>query len=86
MNGISVEEMPTHTHNYNLFSGTPGTTINDAKQGKFQAAQQNALAENGFFCGLGSESVEYHLYSTGGGKSHMNMQPYKTVYIFLRQK
>lgn len=83
---LTVEEMPMHTHNYKLFIGTPGTTKSDAQQGKFLSAQQNALAENSFYCGPGTGSVEYHLYSSGKGASHMNMQPYQTVYIFHRQK
>ena len=77
--------MPSHTHNYKLFVSKTSTVPVDAKQGKFMAAQLNAAAENGFVCGPGL-SVENHLYSSGKGASHMNMQPYKAVYIFLRLK
>lgn len=82
---MTVEEMPSHTHNYKLFVSNTSTVPVDAKQGKFLAAQKNAAAENGFVCGPGL-SVENHLYSSGKGASHMNMQPYKAVYIFLRLK
>ena len=82
---ITVDEMPTHTHKYKLFSDTQGTTLQDSKGGKFMACNAYALVNTAFLCGPGL-SNENHLYPTGGGKSHMNMQPYKTVYIFLRQK
>lgn len=82
---MTVEEMPTHTHNYKLFVSETSIVQADAKQGKFLAARLSAAAEKGFVCGPGL-SVENHLYSSGKGASHMNMQPYQTVYIFHRQK
>lgn len=83
MNSISVEEMAPHTHNYKLFSSQVGTTQADAWGGKFMAANQSADSGTAFLCSPGS-SNEFHLYQTGGGAAHMNMQPYQTVYIFHR--
>ena len=82
---LTVEEMPAHTHNYKLFSGTPGTTQTDSLQGKFMATVCSENVDNAFLCGPGL-SQEFHLYPTGGEAAHMNMQPYQTVYIFRRQE
>lgn len=80
---MTVEEMPAHTHNYKLFVSETSTVQADAKQGKFLAAQIHAESQKAFVCGPGL-SNENHLYPTGGYAAHMNMQPYKAVYIFHR--
>lgn len=82
---LSVEEMPSHTHKYKLFSDNLGTRLEDSEGGKFMAGRAGANANTAFLCGPGL-SNENHLYPTGGDAAHMNMQPYKAVYIFLRQK
>ena len=79
---LSVNEMPAHQHDYRLFTQL-GSTNNDAQQGKFMTAIQNAGASEAFLCGPG-KSREAHIMASGGNQAHNNLQPYRSAYIWRR--
>lgn len=87
---LTVNEMPSHRHDYKLFTGGLGTGGYDAAQGKFAAARfdSNGAESNekndGKAFTAGSHSRENHLFATGGSQAHNNMPPYLAVNIWKR--
>lgn len=83
---LTVQEMPSHSHMYRLFS--PASTLenstNDTKYGKPAAAIGSAASSGAYNCGYGGSSNETHIYTTGGSAAHNNMPPYLAVYIWKR--
>lgn len=71
---LSVNEMPSHTHNTMAFANTGGAV----------------WAKNPSASGYGSNgSINGSVYTgqalaTGGGGSHNNLQPYIVVYVWER--
>lgn len=81
---LAEGESANHTHSYNLFvDDYTGTSITDAKQGKFLAAPFSADASKKFICAPNS-SVEFHLGFSGGDSPHNTIQPIYGVYKFRR--
>ncbi|EEX70030.1 phage baseplate protein [Mitsuokella multacida] len=80
---LTVDEMPRHFHNYDLYVGDYGVSQGDARQGKFLSAIATALTNKSFLCGDG-KSNENHLLPAGGSQPHNNMPPYIVCYIWQR--
>lgn len=79
---LTTEEMPSHQHDYRLFTQL-GSTNNDAQQGKFMTAIQNAGASEAFLCRPG-KSREAHIMANGGSEPHNNLPPYVVTYCWKR--
>lgn len=73
---LSVDEIPSHSHEINVFSPESGTT------GRFTCNPEwnNRSSDTSGICWIGMSGT------TGNDKSHNNMQPYITCYIWIRVK
>ena len=81
---LTKAELASHGHDYKLFTvGGVGTSLNDAKGGKFLAAVQTASQYDAFLCGE-NKSIEHHLYPAGGNQPHNNMPPYYVLTYIMK--
>lgn len=66
---LTVEEMPSHTHNYKYYnSGYRGTLLGGGSGEYIHSGSRTTLNSG----------------STGGSQPHNNMQPYLAVYMWKR--
>lgn len=79
---IAVEEIPSHQHNYRLFSDV-GSSLNDTKRGKFMSARSTADSGNSTLK-TPNNGGEFHIYPTGGNAPHTNLAPVYGCYRFIR--
>ena len=74
---LTIDEMPAHTHApHSGYSGFLQSTKGWTNTGALQF-QEDTSGKHKFY-------NSYNIGSTGGGKSHNNMQPYLAVYIWER--
>ena len=67
---LTIDEMPTHTHNMSASSVSPGDNV----AGGIMISSHD-LYEYG---------INQGIHNTGGGQPHNNMPPYLTVYMWRR--
>lgn len=79
----TVGELANHAHAYRLFSGSPGTSATDAKQGKFMSTVYTADIAGSFYCAPG-KSAEFHLFGAGDNQRHNNVSPCWGAYLWQR--
>ncbi|QDP44852.1 minor tail protein [Microbacterium phage Araxxi] len=80
---LSVNEMPSHTHDWVRDSGTSTTETS------FNIPRHHKTTANGgektFATGTTGEVVSYYnLGSTGGGAAHNNLQPYQVINYIIK--
>ncbi len=73
---LTVAEMPSHVHGYNLHYGGVGTSRDDISNGKIAGATYGAST--------GGRVYYDNMHGAGGDKAHNNMPPYLAVYIWVR--
>lgn len=66
---LTVQEMPSHTHNVDSNSGNPIAYIPN---------------QAGSIGGSGKNIISMPILPTGGGQAHNNMPPYLAVYVWKR--
>lgn len=79
---LTVEEIPSHQHNYRLFSQV-GSSLNDTKMGKLMSAMSDADSGQSTLK-TPNDGGEFHIYSTGGNAPHTNLAPVYGCYRFIR--
>lgn len=72
---LTVNQIPAHNHNGNTW------VLRDAGEGY---KQRNNTAQSGTFNSPWENDGKWQTSNTGGGKSHNNLQPYVTVYMYRR--
>lgn len=69
MHTLTVQEMPSHTHNVDSNTGSPVAYVPSA---------------GGDIGGSGKNIATRAILATGGGEAHNNMPPYLAVYVWKR--
>lgn len=78
---LTINEIPLHKHDVNVYYDYPGSTTVPATCGMISNTNLNWSASER----PGKHRAEYGFTSTeGGGKSHNNLPPYLTVYMWQR--
>lgn len=72
---LTVNQIPAHNHNGNTW------VLRDAGEGY---KQRNNTAQSGTFNSPWENDGKWQTSNTGSGKSHNNLQPYVTVYMYRR--
>lgn len=71
---LTLEEMPAHSHQYNRL---PQAFANTDYSGDIQANFNSSVR-------MGSNTEYVQTWSTGGGRPHNNMPPFRSVYCWHR--
>lgn len=75
---LSIEEIPTHTHDFHSARGGDGPITIGQSEGHWNGSYFNIEPTDT------SNGTPVYNSNTGGNQSHNNLQPYYTCYIWLR--